>query len=105
MGSMISSLFMMENRQFHSFIIVTMILIATHDSVTDLHGWRRYIQSALSERAAGVVRHANLAIHAVIWLPTFSQTGHARSRRTRLVSVVRSSFAGTLQSSHSRHAR
>src|SRR5262245_53568105 len=32
MGSMISLLFMMENRQFHSFIIITMILIATHDS-------------------------------------------------------------------------
>ena len=29
---MISLLFMTENRQFHSFIIVTMILISTHDS-------------------------------------------------------------------------
>ena len=30
---MISLLFMTENRQFHSFIIITMILIAAHDSV------------------------------------------------------------------------
>ena len=29
---MISLLVMTENRQFHSFIIITMILIATHDS-------------------------------------------------------------------------
>ena len=29
---MISLLFMTENTQFHSFIIITMILIATHDS-------------------------------------------------------------------------
>jgi hypothetical protein len=27
-----SLLFMTENRQFHSFIIITMILIVTHDS-------------------------------------------------------------------------
>jgi len=26
-----SNLFMTENRQFHSFIIITMILIGTHD--------------------------------------------------------------------------
>src|SRR5882672_5603286 len=31
-SSTISLLFMTENRQFHSFIIITMILIAAHDS-------------------------------------------------------------------------
>src|SRR5215475_3542714 len=32
MDSTISLLFMVENRQFHSFIIITVILLATHDS-------------------------------------------------------------------------
>src|SRR5262249_21464145 len=51
---MISLLVMTENRQFHSFIIITMILIATHDSAIRWEevlgaGW-----SATSDRKAGV---------------------------------------------------
>jgi len=52
MDSMISLLFMMENRQFHSFIIITMILIATHDSA-NRWGSGRHTLSVNLTRAKG----------------------------------------------------
>jgi hypothetical protein len=51
---MISCLFMTENRQFHSFIIVTIILIVAHDSAV---GWKEVLGAGWTEVSLETLNH------------------------------------------------
>ena len=56
---MISLLFMTENRQFDSFIIITMILIATHDSAIRWEGEIRMQVVAVDDQPMDALRRGD----------------------------------------------